>query len=132
MQSGWLEVGLMDLEKLMSTLVWTQTLGRFKNREEIGRQITEGRTFWTKNYKRKSTTIREKELGHSGNGKRVTRAERRSYQGEAEYEAAEGDRSQITKCLIMEKGLRGVYDLRHKVWLGNVFIRLQENPRKKS
>jgi len=48
----------MDLGKLIGGLDWIQTLGRFKSREEIGEQMTEGRTLWTKNHKRKDKIVR--------------------------------------------------------------------------
>ena len=49
----------MDLGKPIGGLDWIQILGRFKNREEIGRQMTEGRILWTENYKRKGTIVGE-------------------------------------------------------------------------
>lgn len=47
----------MDLGKPTGGLEWNQNLGRFT--VEIDWQMTEGRTFWTKNYKGKGTIVRE-------------------------------------------------------------------------
>lgn len=47
----------MEFGKPAAGLDWIETSSSLKKREEIGRQMTEGRRFWTKNCMGKGTVV---------------------------------------------------------------------------